>query len=93
MISGPKRCFIPFAYMDCDVVGLAGPIVAILGVQFILAFCFALFFVFRLMGRDYEAAVICSGFGEIYFGSTSTPTPMHSTMANMSVFEALLRCS
>jgi ESS family glutamate:Na+ symporter len=61
--------------MDCDVVGLAGPIVAILGVQFILAFCFALFFVFRLMGRGYEAAVICSGFGEIYFGSTPTPTP------------------
>lgn len=44
--------------MDCDVVGLAGLIVAILGVQFILAFCFALFFVFRPMGRDYEAAVM-----------------------------------
>ncbi|GEM_PF-6340889 len=38
MISGAKRCFIPFAYIDRDVVGLAGPIVAILGVQFILAF-------------------------------------------------------
>ena len=37
---------------------LAGPIIAILGVQFILAFCFALFVIFRLMGRDYEAAVI-----------------------------------
>ncbi|CAA6676873.1 MULTISPECIES: sodium/glutamate symporter [unclassified Lentimonas] len=57
---------------------LAGPIVAILGVQFILAFCFALFVVFRLMGRDYEAAVICSGFGGISLGSTPT------AMANMT---------
>ena len=57
---------------------LAGPIVAILGVQFILAFCFALFVVFRLMGRDYDAAVICSGFGGISLGSTPT------AMANMT---------
>ena len=57
---------------------LAGPIVAILGVQFILAFCFALFVVFRLMGRDYEAAMICSGFGGISLGSTPT------AMANMT---------
>lgn len=57
---------------------LAGPIVAILSVQFILAFCFALFVVFRLMGRDYEAAVICSGFGGISLGSTPT------AMANMT---------
>lgn len=59
-------------------IDLAGPIVAILGVQFILAFCFALFVVFRLMGRDYEAAVICSGFGGISLGSTPT------AMANMT---------
>jgi ESS family glutamate:Na+ symporter len=60
------------------IIDLAGPIVAILGVQFILAFCFALFVVFRLMGRDYEAAVICSGFGGISLGSTPT------AMANMT---------
>jgi ESS family glutamate:Na+ symporter len=62
------------------IVDLPGPIVAILGVQFILAFCFALFVVFRLMGRDYEAAVICSGFGGISLGWTPTPT----AMANMT---------
>lgn len=60
------------------IVDLAGPIVAILGVQFILAFSFALFVVYRLMGRDYEAAVICSGFGGISLGSTPT------AMANMA---------
>lgn len=59
-------------------IDLAGPIIAILGVQFTLAFCFALFVVFRLMGRDYEAAVICSGFGGISLGSTPT------AMANMT---------
>lgn len=57
---------------------LAGPIFAILTAQFAIAFCFALFVVFRLMGRDYEAAVICSGFGGISLGSTPT------AMANMT---------
>jgi len=57
---------------------LAGPIFAILGAQFAIAFLFALFVIFRLMGRDYEAAVICSGFGGISLGSTPT------AMANMT---------
>lgn len=59
-------------------IDLAGPIIAILSVQFMLAFGFALFVVFRLMGRDYEAAVICSGFGGISLGSTPT------ALANMT---------
>ncbi len=57
---------------------LAGPIAAILGMQFIVACGFTLLVVFRLMGRDYEAAVICSGFGGISLGSTPT------AMANMT---------
>ena len=57
---------------------LAGPIFGILTAQFLVAFVFALFVVFRLMGRDYEAAVICSGFGGISLGSTPT------AMANMT---------
>jgi ESS family glutamate:Na+ symporter len=57
---------------------LAGPIFTILGAQFLVALVFALFVVFRLMGRDYEAAVICSGFGGISLGSTPT------AMANMT---------
>lgn len=58
--------------------GLAGPILGILAAQFLIAFSFALFVVFRLMGKDYEAAVICSGFGGISLGSTPT------AMANMT---------
>ncbi len=37
-----------------------------------------IFVVFRVMGKNYDAAVICSGFGGISLGSTPT------AMANMS---------
>lgn len=57
---------------------LAGPIIAILAAQFVVSFLFALFVVFRVMGRDYEAAVICAGFGGISLGATPT------AMANVS---------
>jgi ESS family glutamate:Na+ symporter len=57
---------------------LAGPIISILAAQFVVSFLFAVFVVFRVMGRDYEAAVICAGFGGISLGATPT------AMANMS---------
>ncbi len=60
------------------IASLAGPILAILAAQFVVAFLFMLFVVFRVMGRDYEAAVICAGFGGISLGATPT------AMANMS---------
>jgi glutamate:Na+ symporter, ESS family len=59
-------------------IDLAGPIFVLLAVQFCAAFLFALFLVFRVMGRDYEAAVICAGFGGISLGATPT------AMANMT---------
>ena len=59
-------------------VDLAGPIFAILGVQFLIAVSLTLFVVFPLMGRSYDAAVVCAGFGGISLGSTPT------AMANMS---------
>lgn len=51
---------------------LAGPIFALLLAQLILAALFTLFILFRLMGRDYEAAVICAGFGGVTLGATPT---------------------
>ncbi len=57
---------------------LAGPILVILAAQFLVAIAFSLAVVFRAMGGDYEAAVICSGFGGISLGATPT------AMANMS---------
>ncbi|GAL17327.1 sodium/glutamate symporter [Vibrio maritimus] len=59
-------------------VDLAGPIFAILGAQFIVAIAVNLFIIFPAMGKNYDAAVICSGFGGISLGSTPT------AMANMS---------
>ncbi len=59
-------------------IDLAGPIFAILGMQFIIAILVNLFVVFPAMGKNYDAAVICSGFGGISLGSTPT------AMANMS---------
>jgi ESS family glutamate:Na+ symporter len=57
---------------------LAGPILAILGAQLLAAVLYAIFVIFPLMGRDYEAAVISSGFGGISLGATPT------AMANMT---------
>jgi glutamate:Na+ symporter, ESS family len=54
------------------IVDLAGPILAILAAQTILALLYALFVIFRFMGRDCEAAVICSGFAGISLGATPT---------------------
>ncbi|MFK7850401.1 MAG: sodium/glutamate symporter [Akkermansiaceae bacterium] len=58
--------------------GVAGPILGIVGVQLIVTFFIALFVIFRLMGSDYDAAVICSGFVGISLGATPT------AMANMT---------
>jgi len=59
-------------------VDLAGPIFTILAAQFVLAVAVNIFIVFRAMGRNYDAAVVCSGFGGISLGSTPT------AMANMA---------
>ena len=59
-------------------VDLAGPIFTILGAQFLVAIAVTLFVVFPAMGRSYDAAVVCAGFGGISLGATPT------AMANMS---------
>ncbi|MGF1696220.1 sodium/glutamate symporter [Vibrio lamellibrachiae] len=59
-------------------IDLAGPIFVILFAQFVIAISIAIFVIFPLMGKTYDAAVICSGFGGISLGSTPT------AMANMS---------
>lgn len=59
-------------------VDLAGPIFTILSAQFVIALLVILFIVFPVMGRNYDAAVVCAGFGGISLGSTPT------AMANMS---------
>ncbi len=58
---------------------LATPMMVILTAQALLMFLFASFVVFRVMGRDYEAAVMTSAF--CGFGMGATP----NAMANMQV--------
>ena len=60
------------------IVELAGPILAIITAQFVIAAAITLFVIFKIMGKTYDAAVICSGFGGISLGSTAT------AMANMT---------
>jgi glutamate:Na+ symporter, ESS family len=57
---------------------LAGPLFVLLGLQLVLALLFVLFVLFRVLGRNYDAAVISAGF--IGFGLGATPT----AMANMT---------
>jgi len=59
-------------------VDLAGPIFTILAAQLVVAVFVTLFIVFPAMGKTYDAAIICAGFGGISLGSTPT------AMANMS---------
>jgi ESS family glutamate:Na+ symporter len=51
---------------------IAGFITIAMLSQIIMALVFTVFIVFRLMGRNYEAAVISSGFSGIALGSTAT---------------------
>lgn len=56
---------------------LALPLLLMLTAQLVIMICFAYFVVFRVMGRDYDAAVLTSGF--CGFGMGATP----NAMANM----------
>ncbi|WP_066800423.1 sodium/glutamate symporter [Moraxella oblonga] len=56
---------------------LAGPLVIILGVQTVFMIAFAYFVTFRVMGKDYDAAVLAAG--HCGFGLGATPT----AVANM----------
>ncbi len=58
---------------------LAIPVVIILGVQAVVMVLFAIFVVFRVMGKDYDAAVLAGGF--CGFGMGATPTAVANMQA------------
>ena len=60
-----------------QLVDLALPMIVCLAAQVILMFLFAYFIVFRVMGKDYDAAVMTAGFIGFGMGATS------NAMANM----------
>ncbi len=60
-----------------ELLGLAGPLLVLLGVQVVGIVLFASFITFRFMGREYDAAVMAGG--HCGFGLGATPT----AVANM----------
>jgi len=52
--------------------GLAGPLLVLLGMQVVAVVLFILFVLFPLMGRDYLALVLSSGFAGFALGATPT---------------------
>ena len=60
-----------------ELIELALPMIVILALETVMMFCLARFVVFKLMGSDYDAAVLVSGF--CGFGMGATP----NAMANM----------
>jgi ESS family glutamate:Na+ symporter len=77
--------FLVVALMDLklwQIAGLALPLVVILAVQVLIVVLFALTISFLLMGRDYDSAVMASGFVGFVLGTTA------NAVANM---QALVR--
>jgi ESS family glutamate:Na+ symporter len=77
--------FLVITMMALDLVEVArsaGPLVLIVAVQVVAIVLYALFVCFRVMGRDYEAAVTTAAFIGFCMGSTAT------AMANMQAITA-----
>ncbi|MCR9213100.1 MAG: sodium/glutamate symporter [Proteobacteria bacterium] len=55
-----------------DIADLAGPLLVLLGVQAVATALFIIFVFFRLMGGDYQAAVLSAGFAGFTLGATPT---------------------
>jgi len=74
-------CFLAMSLMSLQLwtlIDLAAPIFTILAAQFVIAVTINIYVIFPVMGRNYDAAVVCAGFGGISLGSTPT------AMANMA---------
>ena len=55
-----------------DLADLAGPLLAILAAQTLVAVTFIVFIVYPAMGRNYQAAVVSAGFAGFSMGATPT---------------------
>jgi glutamate:Na+ symporter, ESS family len=82
--------FLALALMTLELwklAGLALPLTVILLAQLLLVAAVAYFLVFRLMGRDYDSAVMSSGFVGFMLGTTA------NAMANMDAIVQKYRAS
>jgi glutamate:Na+ symporter, ESS family len=67
--------FLAMSLMSLDLGSLldvAGPLLAILAAQIAACWCLMAWVVFRLVGRDYDAAVVAAGFLGLALGATPT---------------------
>ncbi|WP_037587140.1 sodium/glutamate symporter [Stenoxybacter acetivorans] len=74
--------FLAMAFLSLklwELAGLAGPVLIILAVQTVVMILYASYVTFRLMGKDYDAAILAAG--HCGFGMGATPT----AIANMQV--------
>ncbi len=62
-----------------DLAGLAGPVLIILLVQTVVMILYAYFITFRIMGKDYDSAVLAAG--HCGFGMGATPTAIANMQA------------
>jgi glutamate:Na+ symporter, ESS family len=63
-----------------DLVNLAGPLLVILGLQAIAMALYAVFVTFRLMGRNYDAAVLAAGHVGFAMSSTAAALAIMKTI-------------
>ncbi len=64
-----------------DLANLAGPLLIVLCVQCVVLFILTYFVIFRILGKNYDAAVMCAGLIGHDIGSTPT------AMANMTTIQ------
>lgn len=77
--------FLAMAFMSLrlwELLDLAGPLLVILGAQTLAMIIYAFFVTFRIMGKDYDAAVMAGGHCGFALGATPT------AVANMSAITA-----
>ena len=63
-----------------DLVSLAGPLFVILGLQLVAMALYAVFVTFRVMGRDYDAAVLAAGHVGFALSSTAAALAIMKTI-------------
>lgn len=81
--SAALSLFLVVALMDLhlwDLAGLATPLLVILGAQSIVVMAFCCWPLLRLMGRDYDAAVMASGFVGFMLGTTANAVAVMSSL-------------
>ena len=67
-----------------DLVSLAGPLLVILALQAVAMAAYAMFVTFRVMGRDYDAAVLAAGHVGFALSSTAAALAIMKTITERS---------